>query len=132
MTRKKEQNKKLRQGPFRIDGGIRKAYLRAMTTREIITIPDAKLREVSKAVERIDDDLLKLLDDMAETMMLIQLGLPGPLQVFDALPDARAILTYPMSIAPVVGVPLFVLVNLWLVWALYERAWPPSTKRSSP
>lgn len=39
-----------------------------MGIREIIKIPDAKLREVSKAVEQIDERLLKLLDDMAETM----------------------------------------------------------------
>ena len=39
-----------------------------MTIREIIKIPDAKLREVSKPVERVDAAVLKLLDDMAETM----------------------------------------------------------------
>lgn len=53
--------------------------------------------------------------------ILLFLGLPGPLQVFTALPDARAVFTYPMSIAPVIGVPLFVLVNLWVVWRLWER-----------
>ncbi|MEM7068043.1 MAG: peptide deformylase [Pseudomonadota bacterium] len=39
-----------------------------MAIREIIKVPDAKLREVSKPVERIDADLLKFLDDMADTM----------------------------------------------------------------
>lgn len=39
-----------------------------MTVREIISIPDAKLREISKPVEQINEDILKLLDDMAETM----------------------------------------------------------------
>ena len=39
-----------------------------MSLREIITIPDAKLREISKPVEQINDEVLKLLDDMAETM----------------------------------------------------------------
>ena len=39
-----------------------------MAIREIISIPDAVLREVSKPVERIDASLLALLDDMAETM----------------------------------------------------------------
>lgn len=49
-----------------------------MSVREIITIPDAKLREVSKSVERIDDDLLRLLDDMAETMYAAPgIGLAG-------------------------------------------------------
>lgn len=53
--------------------------------------------------------------------ILIQLGLPGPLQVFTSLPDARAAFTYPMSIAPTAGVPLFVLINLWVAWRLWER-----------
>ena len=53
--------------------------------------------------------------------ILLQLGLPGPLQVFTSLPDARAVFTYPMSIAPMAGVPLFVLINLWVAWRLWER-----------
>lgn len=53
--------------------------------------------------------------------ILLQLGLPGPLQVFTSLPDARAVFTYPMSIAPMIGVPLFVLVNLWVVWRFWEQ-----------
>lgn len=53
--------------------------------------------------------------------ILLQLGLPGPLQVFTSLPDARAVYTYPMSIAPMMGVPLFALVNLWVAWRLWER-----------
>ena len=52
--------------------------------------------------------------------ILLQLGLPGPLQVFTSLPDARAVFTYPMSIAPMIGVPLFVLVNLWIAWRLWN------------
>lgn len=54
--------------------------------------------------------------------ILLQLGLPGPLQVFTSLPDARAVFTYPMSIAPMMGVPLFVLINLWVAWRLWERS----------
>ena len=53
--------------------------------------------------------------------ILIQLGLPGPLQLFTDTPNARAIMTYPMSIAPMIGVPLFVLINLWVAWRLWER-----------
>ena len=52
--------------------------------------------------------------------ILLQLGLPGPIQVFESLPDARAVFTYPMSIAPMMGVPLFVLVNLGVAWQLWE------------
>ncbi|MCP4070695.1 MAG: peptide deformylase [Hyphomicrobiales bacterium] len=55
-----------------------------MTIKPIITIPDPVLREVSKPVERIDDEMRTLLNDMLETMYdapgiglaAIQLGIP--------------------------------------------------------
>ena len=62
--------------------------------------------------------------------ILLQLGLPGPIQVFTSIPDARAVLTYPMSIAPLMCVPLFVLANLWLAWRLLERRSAPSTAQT--
>jgi len=52
--------------------------------------------------------------------IVLLLGLPGPLQVFTGLPDARAVVTYPMSIASIMGVPLFVLINLGVAWRLWE------------
>ncbi|MCG8547687.1 MAG: hypothetical protein MJE12_26115 [Alphaproteobacteria bacterium] len=57
--------------------------------------------------------------------IVLQLGLPGPLQIFTSLPDARAVFTYPMSIAPMIGVPLFVMINLWVAWRLWERGRHP-------
>ena len=39
-----------------------------MAKREIITIPDPLLREVSAPVERVDDDVRRLMDDMLEAM----------------------------------------------------------------
>ena len=39
-----------------------------MSLKKIITVPDPLLRKISKPVERIDSDLLRLLDDMLETM----------------------------------------------------------------
>ena len=39
-----------------------------MPLRHIITLPDPKLRLVSKSVERVDDALTRLIDDMIETM----------------------------------------------------------------
>jgi len=39
-----------------------------MSIREIITIPDPRLRLVSKAVDQVDDDVRQLMDDMLETM----------------------------------------------------------------
>lgn len=39
-----------------------------MALRPIIILPDPKLRLVSAPLERVDDDLRKLMDDMVETM----------------------------------------------------------------
>jgi len=39
-----------------------------MALKHIITLPDPKLRLVSKPLERVDDAVRKLLDDMVETM----------------------------------------------------------------
>ena len=39
-----------------------------MAIRPIITLPDPLLRKVSEPVERVDDDLRRLMDDMLETM----------------------------------------------------------------
>ena len=39
-----------------------------MALRPIITLPDPKLRLVSTKIERVDDSLRRLIDDMIETM----------------------------------------------------------------
>ena len=39
-----------------------------MALRHIITLPDPKLRLTSKPLERVDDSVRRLLDDMVETM----------------------------------------------------------------
>jgi peptide deformylase len=39
-----------------------------MALRPIIILPDPKLRLVSKTIERVDDPLRRLIDDMIETM----------------------------------------------------------------
>jgi peptide deformylase len=62
-----------------------------MAIREIITAPDPRLKEVSKPVERVDDDLRRLMDDMLETMYAapgiglaaIQIGVPKQVIVMD-------------------------------------------------
>lgn len=66
-------------------------------------------------------NLVGLLVIVPSAPIMLQLGLPGPFQVFTSLPDARAVLTYPMSIASMIGVPLFVMINLWVAWRLWER-----------
>ena len=39
-----------------------------MTIRKILTAPDPLLKTISKPVEKVDDEIRKLMDDMLETM----------------------------------------------------------------
>ena len=88
-----------------------------MALRPIITLPDPKLRLVSRKIERIDDSLRRLMDDMIETMheapgvglAAIQVGEPIRLLVVDVAkkdepPDPQ------------------VFVNPEIVWSSEERA----------
>lgn len=62
-----------------------------MTIKPLIILPDPLLRQVSKPIERVDDELLKLADDMLETMYDapgiglagIQIGVPRRILVID-------------------------------------------------
>ena len=91
-----------------------------MAKRDIIAIPDRRLRLPSALVERIDDDLNRLIDDMFETMYAapgiglaaVQVGIPRRLITLDVVgreDEARA--PEPM-----------VLVNPELLWTSDERA----------
>ncbi len=62
-----------------------------MTIRPILTVPDPVLKEVSKPVEKVDDELRTLMDDMLETMYdapgiglaAVQVGVPVRVIVMD-------------------------------------------------
>lgn len=62
-----------------------------MTIKPLIILPDPVLRQLSKPVERVDDELRKLADDMLETMYdapgiglaAIQIGIPLRMLVID-------------------------------------------------
>src|SRR5512141_1912338 len=62
-----------------------------MALREILVVPDPILKQVSKPVETVDDDLRALMDDMLETMYAapgiglaaIQVGEPIRIIVMD-------------------------------------------------
>lgn len=62
-----------------------------MSILDIITIPDPRLKTISKPVEAVDDALRKLMDDMLETMYAapgiglaaIQVGVPKRVLVLD-------------------------------------------------
>ncbi|MBO6717858.1 MAG: peptide deformylase [Rhizobiaceae bacterium] len=63
--------------------------------RPLVILPDPVLRQVSEPVERVDDDLRKLADDMLETMYdapgiglaAIQIGIPRRMLVIDLSRD---------------------------------------------
>lgn len=62
-----------------------------MTIRPILTVPNPVLKQVSKPVERVDDEIRSLMDDMLETMYAapgiglaaIQIGVPLNVIVMD-------------------------------------------------
>ena len=54
-------------------------YLNAMTIKPLIILPDPVLRQTSKPVETVDDQVRRLADDMLETMYLAPgVGLAAP------------------------------------------------------
>jgi peptide deformylase len=65
-----------------------------MPVRDIITLPDPKLRLVSKTIERVDGGLRRLIDDLLVTMYeapglglaAVQIGEPIRLLVVDVAP----------------------------------------------
>ena len=62
-----------------------------MTTRKILTEPDPFLRQISQEVEKVDNGIRELMDDMLETMYkapgiglaAIQIGVPKRVIVID-------------------------------------------------
>ncbi len=66
-----------------------------MTIRKILTEPDPFLRQKSKSVEKVDDSIRKIMDDMLETMYdapgiglaAIQIGIPKRIIVLDISKD---------------------------------------------
>jgi hypothetical protein len=46
---------------------------------------------------------------------LIQLGMPGPVRIFTAMPSILTIFDFPMVLAPTLVVPIFVMLNLLTV-----------------
>ena len=69
-----------------------------MAIRDIITVPDPRLKQRSEPVERVDDALRALMDDMLETMYAapgiglaaIQIGVPKSVIVMDLAAKVEA------------------------------------------
>lgn len=68
-----------------------------MATLPIITLPDPVLRKISDPVERVDDAVVKLMDDMLDTMYAapgiglaaIQVGIPRRIVVLDTADEGE-------------------------------------------
>ena len=52
-----------------IDPISRTAYIAAMALRDILILPDKRLRLVSEPVKKIDHDVRALVDDMMESLL---------------------------------------------------------------
>jgi peptide deformylase len=88
-----------------------------MALRHIITLPDPKLRLVSKPLEWVDDAVRKLLDDMVETMHEAPgIGLAA-IQVAEPL----RMLVIDLAKKDELANPLF-FVNPEIVWSADERS----------
>jgi len=69
-----------------------------MSIREILVVPDPRLKLISEPVAKVDDDLRALMDDMLETMYdapgiglaAIQIGVPKRVIVMDLGRDETA------------------------------------------
>jgi peptide deformylase len=68
-----------------------------MAVREILVVPNPLLKQKSQPVERVDDELRALMDDMLETMYAapgiglaaIQIGVPKRVIVMDLAPQGE-------------------------------------------
>ncbi len=78
-----------------IDHACAVSYFTVMAILPILTLPDPILRKVSEPVERVDEELRQLMDDMLETMYAapgvglaaVQVGVPRRLVVLDVSKD---------------------------------------------
>jgi peptide deformylase len=81
-----------------LDGCRRRAYLKVMTIRPIIEVPDKRLKTVSQPVTEVTDDTRALMNDMLETMYdangiglaAIQIGVASRVIVMDISQRAQA------------------------------------------
>lgn len=98
-----------RTGPF--------AYLTAMAIREIIILPDPRLRLVCEPVEAVDDSVRALMDDMLETMY----DAPGIGLAAIQIAEMRRVVVIDASRSEEERNPLR-LVNPQVVWTSEETA----------
>ena len=54
-------------------------------------------------------------------MILMNVGLPGPMYMIEESPSLKTIFEFPMALAPTLVVPIFVMVNLLVALRLIKR-----------
>lgn len=86
-----------------------------MALLPIITLPDPRLRKVSEPVERVDDEIRQLLDDMLETMY----AAPGIGLAAIQVAAPKRIVVVDIAKTEEERSPLF-LINPEIVWASEE------------
>lgn len=64
-------------------------------------------------------------------VVLLQMGLEGPWQVFKETPSITTIFEFPMALAPTLVVPTFVIINLLVIMRLGERIFLDQKKVSA-
>jgi peptide deformylase len=101
----------------RIDRALCTAYIAEMAVREIIKLPDKRLRLVSEPVKRIDSGIRALVEDMFATMYAAPgIGLAG-IQVG----VAKRVVTMDLSKKEEAQKPL-VFINPEIIWASQETS----------
>ncbi len=86
-----------------------------MAILPIITVPDPRLRKISEPVERVDAEILTLLDDMLETMY----DAPGIGLAAIQVAEPRRIVVVDIGKTDETRAPLF-LINPEVIWASEE------------
>ena len=88
-----------------------------MSIRPVVTLPDAKLRLVSRPVDAVDNEVRATLDDMIETMY----DAPGIGLAAVQIGDLRRLVVVDIAKEDSPKTPLF-LVNPEIVWSSEERS----------
>ncbi len=97
-----------------------------MALREIIKLPDPRLRLVSKPIGKIDDAIRRLVDDMFETMY----EAPGIGLAAVQIGEAKRVVTLDLAKKDEPKKPL-VFINPEVLWSSEERATYEEVERAA-
>ncbi len=102
---------------LRVDRHGATTYIGAMAVREILVLPDKRLRQVSEPVKKIDAGIRKLVSDMFETMY----DAPGIGLAAIQVGTAKRVVTMDLAKKEEPKNPQ-VLINPELTWSSVEKA----------